>query len=106
MVEPLNGWMDKWGAVLWEGGAGRWTSHVTHPSRLGLVVLVRSRLLQLHHHSFHGDLLLRFALVAGVHVVIVLVVGGLVAVRRGRAAHGTEGVGAGGGQGAQQRRAL
>lgn len=22
-VEPLNGWMNKWGAVLWEGGAGR-----------------------------------------------------------------------------------
>lgn len=85
---------------LGRGAAGQ--SH--NQSNAGGVVLVPvgAGLLQLHHHRLHGDLLLA---VAAVQFFVVL--GGILIVLRTRPfCHGTKGVSAGGGQGAQQRGAL
>lgn len=63
---------------------------------------IGARLLHLHHHRLHGDLLLA---VAAVQLFVVL--GGIRIALGARASrHGAEGVSAGGGQGAQQRGAL
>lgn len=77
----------------------------TRQSGLGKVVLVvlGARLLHLHHHGLHGDL---FLAVAAVQLVVLVLRGVAVLLGARRPRHGAEGVGAGGGQGTQQRGAL
>ena len=74
-------------------------------SSSGQIVLVGfgAGLLHLHHHSLHGDL---FLAVAAVQLVVLVLGGLLVLLGARRSRHGAEGVGAGGGQRAQQRGAL
>lgn len=88
---------------LWGWGGGSWPAN--NQSSSGQVVLVafRAGLLHLHHHSLYGDL---FLAVAAVQLVVFVVRGLLVVLGARRSWHGAEGVGAGGGQWAQQRGAL
>lgn len=85
------------------GGESRASDHANE-SNAGWVVLlsVGARLLHLHHHRLHGDLLLAVAAVQ----LFVILRGILIVLRARPSRHGTEGVSAGGGQGAQQRGAL